>query len=164
MLNVPCCKLSNLNVNLGPTSCKSAFVPSSLNMYRWCLKKMKSLWLCKVTTLLPSKLGLCGNSDASIRPILCPSLVSKLFKIISGTWLVGLAWCWICLFSTVLVSLNAAVGPLGKWLIIKLSKFHYKFLAYLACLLYLRIRVYAYILSLFPTLLFSLSIKGLWLH
>ena len=30
---VPCCKLINLSVNLGPISCKSALVPFSSNIY-----------------------------------------------------------------------------------------------------------------------------------
>lgn len=118
---VPCCRLMSLIVNRGPISCKFAFAPSSSKMYRWWRKKMKSRWLCNVITRLPMNSGLWGNKAANMRPMRCPSRVSKLFKMISGKWWVGFAWWWISLFNTTFVILNVAVGPFGKWLIIRLA-------------------------------------------
>ena len=45
---------------------------------------MKSRWLWNVTTLRPLNSGRCGNTDANMRPTLCPTRVEKLFRMSSG--------------------------------------------------------------------------------
>lgn len=52
--------------------------------YLWNRKKIKSLWLWKVTTCRPKNCGSCGKRAANSRPMLWPRRVEKLFKITSG--------------------------------------------------------------------------------
>ena len=68
-----------------------------------------------VTTLLAVSCGSCGKSEASMRPSLCPNIVSKLFRISSGCTSPGAApWFGIYDLNIKEETLNVAVGPLGK--------------------------------------------------
>lgn len=111
--NVPFCKDRSFKVNLGPNSCKPHFF-WFLNWYLWYLKKMKSLWLWKVTTLRPVNWGSCGNIDARSLPTEWPRRVLKLFKTTSGVWLEWSPLRFKSLPNFTLDNLKWAVGPSGK--------------------------------------------------
>ena len=120
--SVPSWRDFSLRVNRGPHSTRSARVPSSLNWYLCYLKKMKSRWLWRVIILRALTLGVCGKSDASMRPIRWPNIVSKLLRMSSGFESPGAAPCLnIWLRSFTLETRKFAVGPSGRWLNIKES-------------------------------------------
>ena len=114
--NKPSWSHLSFKVNLGPSSCSLARILSFilLYMYRWCLTKMKSRWLWKVTTCLPSNWGSWGKKDPKNLPILLPSLVEKLLRMISGKCEVGFPWPGILAPGKKLLSLKKAVGPDGR--------------------------------------------------
>ena len=76
---------------------------------------MKSLWLWRVSTILPIKSGWCGESEAKNLANLLPTSELKLLTTISGKWSVGLAWCLMSIFNLIDDTLNMAVGPSGKF-------------------------------------------------
>ena len=67
-----------------------------------------------VTTLRPLNSGRCGNTDANMRPTLCPTRVEKLFKMSSGKWFVARPWFLIFLVNTSDESRYRHVGPSGR--------------------------------------------------
>ena len=112
--------------------------------HRCRLKNRKSRWLCRVTTCRPWNSGSWGKVVWNIRPTAWPSRVTKLFNTSSGWWGVARAcpyghppmsilWIrqskkkksaltYICLVSSIDVSLKYAEGPLGRWTKVIASK------------------------------------------
>ena len=82
-----------------PRNIRKNYVPRGLfNKNHLCLRrKIKSLWLWKVTTFRPLNSGSMWKRDPNILPTEWPSLVLKLLRITSGRCLVAFPclWNWV---------------------------------------------------------------------
>jgi hypothetical protein len=124
---MPCLIHNSFIVNLGPSSWSPTFSTNneswsqrggspSLKTYRCRRKKMKSLWLCSVTTCLPWNWGCFGKRHWKNLATRTPNLVVKLFKINSGKCVVAFPWPAILWHVWTLDTRNRQDGPEGRWI------------------------------------------------